>query len=394
MKEKQNRNDVSMLNDQLGQEIQNINVESKEEFQGFQPKEEKEKPKKNKKGKKLSAKKVVKRILIVLVVLIVLAVGTFFALRAFGKNSLFKGNVDMTNGIDGADVKNKGDLVIYKGHKYRYNENITSVLCMGIDRESINSDKKYLKENGSGQADSIFLAALDTSSKKISLINIPRDIMADVKTYDSEGKYTGTTNEQICLSYAYGDGKKKSCTNLVDSVSKVMYGIPIDSYMSINLSSISVLNDAVGGVNVQVLGDLSSVDPALKEGASVTLLGDQAEAYVRTRDFEALDANVERMRRQKQYVTSFMQTALREFSSDVMLPVELFHLVSENAVTNLSMTKLTYLATTVSGSSFSSDNIYSIDCKIKEGKDGFAEYYPDETKLFELILKVFYKQID
>ena len=52
--------------------------------------------------------------------------------------------------------------------------------------------------------------------------------------------------------------------------------------MSINLSAISVLNDAVGGVNVQVIGDLTSVDPTLKEGANVTLLGGQAETYVRS----------------------------------------------------------------------------------------------------------------
>ena len=75
------------------------------------------------------------------------------------------------------------------------------------------------------------------------------------------------------------------------------------------------------------------------------------------------------------------------------LPLDLLNLVSENSVTNLSAPKITYLATKVSGSSFSSDNIYSIDCDIKEGETGYAEYYPDETKLFEMILKVFYTQI-
>ena len=79
--------------------------------------------------------------------------------------------------------------------------------------------------------------------------------------------------------------------------------------------------------------------------------------------------------------------------SDLTLPLDLLNLVSDNSVTNLSASKITYLATKVSGSSFSSDNIYSIDCKIKEGETGYAEYYPDETKLFEMVLKEFYKQI-
>ncbi len=82
--------------------------------------------------------------------------------------------------------------------------------------------------------------------------------------------------------------------------------------MSINLSAISVLNDAVGGVNVQVIGDLTSVDPTLKEGANVTLLGGQAETYVRSREFDPLDANMARMQRQQQYITAFAQKALQE----------------------------------------------------------------------------------
>ena len=107
--------------------------------------------------------------------------------------------------------------------------------------------------------------------------------------------------------------------------------------------------------------DLTSVDPTLKEGANVTLLGGQAETYVRSREFDPLDANMARMQRQQQYITAFAQKALQEMKGDLTLPLDLLNLVSENSVTNLSAPKITYLATKVSGSSFSSDNIYSID---------------------------------
>lgn len=392
----ENKKEADQLNLNLEKEIEHMDRTSGEEFQGYEPVSEK--PKKEKKPKKPKKKKtpkqIVKRVLIVLAVIILVPVAAFFTLRALGKNFLFSGNVNMKNAIDGADVQNNGDLVIYKGHKYRYNENITSVLVMGVDREKVNSDEDYLKKHGAGQADTMFVAALDTSSNKMSLISIPRDTMADIRTYNEKGKYTGTRNTQLCLAYAYGDGKELSCTNTVDAVSNVLYGIPIDSYVSINLSAISILNDAVGGVNVQVIGDLTSVDPDLKEGANVTLLGDQAETYVRTREHEPLDANLERMRRQQQYITAFIQKGLQETRSDIMLPVDLLSLISDNAVTNVSVPKLTYLATEALGVSFSSDDIYSIDCDIKEGDSGYAEYYPDETKLFELVLDVFYTRID
>ena len=60
---------------------------------------------------------------------------------------------------------------------------------MGVDRDKINTDEEYLKKHGAGQSDTLFLAAVNTSTGKISLINVPRDIMAYVKTYDENGKW-------------------------------------------------------------------------------------------------------------------------------------------------------------------------------------------------------------
>ena len=392
MKEVQNKNDeAKRLNEELSKELKEYQPESKEEFQGYEVKEEK--PEKKKEKKKKTPKQIAKRVAIVLAVIILLPTAVILGMWAAGKSSLFGGKMDMSNAIDGAKVQNKGDLVIYKGHKYQYNEDITNILFMGVDKDNLDSKDTKLKMRGAGQSDTIFLAALDTSSGKVTLVNVPRDVMTYVRSYDKDGKYDGKKLRQICLAYAYGDGKKKSCENVAYAVSKVLYGVPIQSYMSIDLSAISVLNDAIGGVNVQVIGDLTSTDPSLKEGANVTLLGGQAETYVRSREFEPIDANLKRMQRQQQYVTSYIQKALQEMKSDLTLPLELLNLVSDNSVTNLSASKITYLATKVSGSSFSSDSIYSIDCKIKEGETGYAEYYPDETKLFEMVLKVFYKQI-
>lgn len=396
MKETQNNKntEANQLNEELGKEIEKVDFQSGAEFQGYEPKVEKPKKKREKKKPKKTKKQILKRVLIVLAVIILVPIIAFVTLRILGKSSLFSGKVNMKDGANGAEVQNNGDLVIYKGHKYRYNENITSVLFMGVDRENISSDEKTLKEHGAGQADTMFLAAYDSSSDKVSLISIPRDTMADVKTYDEKGKYIGTKKTQLCLAYAYGDGREKSCENTVDAVSKELYGIPIDSYVSINLSAISILNDAIGGVNVQVIGDLTDADPDLKEGANITLLGDQAETYVRTREHEPLDANLERMKRQQQYMTAFIQKTLRAVRDDITLPLDLLNLVSDNTVTDISASELTYLGTEALGVSFASDDIHTIECKIEEGKTGYAEYYPDETKLFELVLDVFYTQVD
>lgn len=61
----------------------------------------------------------------------------------------------MSKSVDGVKVQNKGDLVIYKGHKYQYNENITNILFMGVDKENLDSKESKLKMRGAGQADTI-----------------------------------------------------------------------------------------------------------------------------------------------------------------------------------------------------------------------------------------------
>ena len=72
--------------------------------------------------------------------------------------------------------------------------------------------------------------------------------MTDVALYSEGGSYIGTENLQLCLSYAYGDGKALSCDNTVISVSRIFYNIPINSYFSLDLEGIAAVNDSVGGV--------------------------------------------------------------------------------------------------------------------------------------------------
>ncbi|MDD3185462.1 MAG: LCP family protein [Anaerostipes sp.] len=380
------------LNQQLDARIQKTEMDVNEEFQGHQPK--KKEPKKRKNGKKkLTKRQIGKRIgLTVLGILLVILLAIVIA-WAIGKSGLFGKDVDMEKGADGANISQNGEIIVYKGKKYRYNDNITSILCMGIDKASLDSNDKTLKKRGAGQSDSLFLLVMDTTSMKTTIVNVSRDIMTDVRNYDEKGKYTGTSLQQVCLAYASGDGKKLSCTNTVTAVSKLLYGMPIDSYISIDLSAISTLNDAIGGVSVQVLEDLTSQDPVLKQGANVTLLGDQAETYVRSREHDPVDANNARMRRQQQYVSAFAKKAISEMKSDITLPVNMLNSLSDNAVTNLTGSKILYLSSLVVRNSVSFDNIVNIEGTYKEGKSGYAEYYADDTKLFEMVLSVFYEEV-
>lgn len=354
--------------------------------------QQKRRIKKKRRKKKSTLFKVCVIVLCVLVVILLLAVVSFLILRAQGKRNLTeRENEAAITTIEEAEAEENGKYVVYKGEKYCYNENVISILCMGIDTSISETGEDTIGENG--QADALVLAVLDSETGDLSLVNISRDSMVDVNRYNVEGQYLGTKEMQICLAYAYGDGREGSCLNTVESVSRLMYGMPIHAYAAIDYNGISVLNDAVGGVTVQVLEDLTQQDSALVKGATVTLDGDQAHAYVRSRDKSILESNNMRMARQKQYMLAFLQKALSQVRSNPGSLLSLYQTAGDYMVTNVGFSEVTYLASLVMDTGISEGAMYSVPGEVVQG-DTYAEFIPDEQGLYELILDVFYEKTD
>lgn len=326
---------------------------------------------------------------------VVLTVSTVFVLQSIGHDKLLDyQDVDMSAPvIDNAPVQTNedGKIVFYNGKTYRFNETVTSILCMGVDKEELVLENNTI--GTAGQADADFLVALDTATGKITVINISRDTMVDVNLYSESGQFLQTDQMQLCLSYAYGDGKETSCENTVRSVSRLFYGLPIHSYFAIDLEAISVLNDTVGGVEVTLQENMQSpYGGTLSAGDTVVLVGDEAERYVRYRDSEQLDSNNSRMERQKNYLQSFLNKALTSTKKDLSVPLKLYEAASPYMVTNLSVDKVTYLALNSISHGGMEPVFESVPGTVKQGEK-YAEFYPDEKALYEMILQVFYTEV-
>lgn len=340
--------------------------------------------------------KVFKVIIIILCILLgvlLIAVGAFLSLRAMGKKQITETTVstsdEMTGELD-VEVEESGKYVVYNGRKYCYNDDNINILFMGIDKSiSETSDGNI---GGNGQADVLILMMLDTQTGELSLINIPRDSMTDVNLYNTEGQYLGVEWMQVCLAYAYGDGKEASCENTMEAVSRLMYGMPIHGYAAIDLDSISVLNDAVGGVTVEVLEDLSKSNWELQKGAVVTLDGNQAHTYVRARDWSEVDANLKRMERQKQYLNAFIQKAFAATREDINVPINLYNAALDYMVTDIGTSSVTYLASKVLDSGINSITNVTIPGENVMG-DEYVEFVSDEQTLYEFILDTFYYDV-
>lgn len=327
----------------------------------------------------------------ILVLLLATAVGAYFYLNKKGEAQLKKNqSIASITAPEEATSEDDGKTIVYNGAKYKYNEDNINILFMGVDRDMQDTGEKVIGENG--QADVLIWAALDSKTGHLSLINISRDAMVDVNKYNVEDKYLGTDKMQLCLAYSYGDGKEKSCENTLQSVSRLMYGMPVNAYVAIDYSAIAPLNDAIGGVTVNVLEDLTQSDSALKAGETVTLHGEQAQTYVRSRNTEVLDSNNQRMERQKQYIDAFLQQAISQTRKNLTLPVTLYNDVSDYMVTNISASEVTHLATLMIQNGVSGGDILTVPGEVTQG-DVYAEFNPDDKELYKLILSVFYKEI-
>lgn len=359
------------------------------------------------------------KVLLVLIILVVVGVLVFVGLQISGKNRLYNksdskrpdlAGVEITWGEDDkessetsgsaqqilvtqedSDNWQEGD-VRYKGVHYRYNDQMLTFLFLGIDKEGTVKEAK----NGidGGQSDAIFLLALNPKKKNATLISINRDTIADIDVYDKAGNFLKTVKGQLTLQHGYGDGKSISCERSVAAVSRLMYNLPIHGYCAINYGAIPKINDAIGGVDLVSLEDITSGSKVIfKEGQSIHLKGDQAVTYLRSRDCDSFESAGRRTERQKQYLAAYAEKAVEAIKKDVTLMVSLYNTISKYMVTDITVDEVSYFSTQIGEYRFGETDIRSLQGETVMGEK-FEEFYLDEQALYELILEVFYDTID
>lgn len=335
-----------------------------------------------------------------LILLTVIVCMAFQVVRAVGKSSL-RSRAESTS-PDLAPVTTTEALteeeknrwqegwVKYNGKIYAYNQDIMTFLFMGIDK---NGDVKEVEEgtNG-GQADALFLAVMNPHDKTIRLIGINRNTMTDIDVYNQEGSYLNTVTAQIAVQHGFGNGVEESCEYQVKAVRNLFYSLPIHGYAAINMSAIATINDAVGGVDVTVLEDLTRIDKSLKKGESVHLMGDSAFWYVKYRNTGEFASADRRLERQKQYLNAFVGEAKQAAKQDISIVLDLYKTISSQMVTDVTVDEVVYLAPILTDYQFDSDNFYMLEGETIMG-ERFEEFYPDEDALYRLILEVFYEEV-
>ena len=322
--------------------------------------------------------------LILLLVGVVVAAAVFLI---FYKMNISEKSSEITEADTDAGGKWSEGIVTYGGKQYKYNSKIRSYLFMGIDTDE--PVQKKAKGIEGGQADALFLLVEDADAGKLSVIAIHRNTMTDIQECDENGNEIGNEIAQICLQHAYGDGERLSCQRQTEAVSNLFYGIPIKGYISLNMGGIGRLNDAVGGVEVEILNDLSAKDPALVQGENVRLNAKQAYIYVRSRDTGEFDSATERMRRQKQYLSAFIPAA-RQKAGTAAGAMSIYSKAEDYLFTNVEYARL---AEELADLEYDPEkDMYEIPGEVRMGEE-YEEFYTDETGFYEMVLDIFYQEV-
>lgn len=280
-------------------------------------------------------------------------------------------------------------VITVDGQKYIPENNLETYLFIGVD-----SSGKVHENNadGTGQSDVMILLVRNVSTGTYRTLSIDRNTMADVDSLDEDGNYIATTRIQMAFAHANGDGLESSCENTVRAVSNYLGGQKIDGYAAVNISAISMVNDMVGGVEVTIEDDFSSIDTSLKQGETMVLKGAQAEHFVRSRMGMDDASNTARMRRQSVYMAG-MKTKLREKCvSDNTFPLDLYNALEDYMVTNISAQKFSKLALLVVKDKDQGE--VTIEGTSSTGRFGYTEFEPDEDSLNAAILQLFYKKYE
>ncbi len=280
--------------------------------------------------------------------------------------------------------------VRYNGKVYEYNSDIMTFLIMGIDKEGTVSAGSSGVDGG--QADGQFLLVLNPDTKKMQVIAINRNTMTDVDVYDEDGNFVGTYNLQICLAHGYGDGMQQSCERAEKSVSNLFYDLPINGYISLNMGGVANLVDAVGGVTVP---RIKYENEKLVYGDDQTLSGAQAYSYIRSRG-EDYDSASYRLEKQKEFLKAFITSVKAKVVKDPTVAISLLNVAGKYIVTDVDTNEITYLAGQIGSYSFD-PTIYALKGKTtpaEDGTTGHEEFVYDEDELYDLMMNIFYKEVE
>jgi LCP family protein required for cell wall assembly len=262
---------------------------------------------------------------------------------------------------------------------YEYNKSVITVVLVGIDVLSGRGDFGF-------RADTIILGAIDSDTGKATLLSIPRDTYTLVQRIDSGGNIVSYEMNRINAAFAFGHGRYKySYQNTLEALSYLLCGIPLEYYVGFDMDGMVGIVDCVGGVQVDVAGDVA--EAAEIPSGSYRLNGEQALAYVRAR--KTTGGDPARIKRQQEFVLSFLSDIKKH--NPVSYVPQVYEAVKHHMNTNLTAEQIAALALLLKDLDLA--DVATVTLAGKSASiGGMSVWQYDEQALMETVRNIFFIQ--
>ena len=177
----------------------------------------------------------------------------------------------------------------------------------------------------------------------------------------------------------------------MEAVARLLGGIKLDEYLSLNMSGITRLNDLVGGVTVTLKDDFTRFDPVMTTGATLTLKGRQAEYYLRGRIGIGDGTNTFRMERQKIFMSALIEKMQDRTMAGMGTLVSLYDGLSDCITSSFSRGRL------INGlwgiKDYTWNDPISLPAEDAATQDGFPAVTIDESFVMDTLIRMLYKEL-
>lgn len=236
-------------------------------------------------------------------------------------------------------------------------------------------------DNTNSLTDVIMLVGFDNKTKKLSVLQIPRDTYAgaDIPSH----KYNA-----IYGHHAKGESGMETLKAHVQSD----FGIKIGNYVAVTTKGLRQLIDAAGGVDLDVPINMNYDDSAqglhihLKAGQQ-HLNGSQAEQFVRYRKGWS-DGDIGRLQAQKIFLAAFAQKlksmSLWDLATKILPAVK-----QPNFMTDISAAEILKFGGSAKNINLNAATVYTMPGEPYNGSDGSALYSVHKAQLLEILNKGF-----
>ena len=202
-----------------------------------------------------------------------------------------------------------------------------NILLLGVDARDLEHP---------GNTDSISIISIDKSTKKLSLLSIPRDTRV---------KIHGRGLDKINSAYPYGG------LNVTINTVEEFLGIEIDYYLLVNFQEFKNIVDTIGGIYIDIDENESAKISQLNGAKGLTKLnGDQTLAYARFR-FDS-QGDVGRVIRHQKIIKAIIDEFLKP--NNLAKAPSVLNQLNSNVHTNIPLLEITVLEKFFAG--FNLDN--------------------------------------